>query len=79
MLGPSLPYLSRMYDFKFFSINLVNFSYPHLLKYLPLMGRELKNKLILSLLIKVNLCLLKQLLIVFLNHYEATSLDLYLL
>lgn len=43
------------------------------------LGRELKKKLTLSLLIKVNLCLLKQLLLVFLKNYEATSLDLYLL
>lgn len=31
MLGPNLPYLPKMYYFRFFSINLVNFSYPHLL------------------------------------------------
>lgn len=39
------------------------------------LGRELKNKFTLSLLIKVNLCLLKQLLLVFLNHYEECHIS----
>jgi hypothetical protein len=39
------------------------------------LGRELKKKLTLSLLIKVNLCLLKQLLLVFLNHYEECHIS----
>jgi len=34
-----------------------------------------KNKLTLSLLMKVNLCLLKQLLLVFLNHYEECHIS----
>ena len=39
------------------------------------LGRELKNKFTLSLLIKVNLCLLKQLLLGFLNHYEECHIS----
>ena len=35
MLGPSMPYFSNMYDVRFFFINLVNFSYPHLLNTCP--------------------------------------------
>ena len=34
-VGPNMSYLSKMYNFRFSSINLVNFSYTHLLKYLP--------------------------------------------
>ena len=43
MLGPSMPYLPKMYYFRFFSINLVNFSYPHLLEYLLLMFHDDKS------------------------------------
>jgi len=40
MLGPSMSYLPKMYYFTFFSINSVNFSYPHLLEYLPLISHD---------------------------------------
>ena len=40
MLRPSMPYFPKMYYFKYFSINQMNFSYPHLLEYLPLMSHD---------------------------------------
>ena len=43
MLGPNMPYLPKMYDFRFFSINLVNFFYPHLLEYLTLIPHDDKS------------------------------------
>ena len=45
MLGPSMPYLPKMYYLIFFSTNQVDFSYPHLLEYLNLMSYD--DKLIL--------------------------------
>jgi len=50
MLGPNMPYLPKMYDFRFFSINLVNFSYQHLLEYLPLIPHDDKPILLIYLL-----------------------------
>ena len=32
---PNLPYLPKMYSFRFFSINLRNISYPHLFNLYP--------------------------------------------
>ena len=49
MLGPNRLYLLKMYDFRFFSINLVNFSYPHLLEYLFLVSHDDKPILLIYL------------------------------
>ena len=43
MFGPNMPYLPKMYDFRFIFINLMNFSYAHLLEYLPLMSHDDKH------------------------------------
>ena len=39
-VGTSVPYLPKMYDFRFFYINLLNFSYPRLLEYLLVMSHD---------------------------------------
>ena len=40
MLGLNMFYLPKMYYFRFFSLNYVNFSYSHLLEYLSLMSHD---------------------------------------
>jgi len=43
MLGPSMPYLAKIYYFLFFFMYQVNLSYPHLLDYLPLISHNDKS------------------------------------